>query len=330
MIRLFCLAVLTFLTSGSFAQNVFKPDAEYIKMSSRAYSLYTQKAYMQSALTYDSLFSLNNGKGAQSDMYNAACSWALAGNADKAFDYLHKAVDTYKWHYFDHTLGDSDLSSLHGDKRWQPLIVQVKRNKEQAEANLDKPLVAMLDTIYNDDQQYRVAADSVQKKYGFKSQQVQSLWQTILEKDSVNLIKVEKILNERGWLGADVVGDKGNLTLFLVIQHSNLKTQEKYLPMMREAVKNGKAIGSELALLADRVAIGEGRRQVYGSQVGIDEKTGEYYVLPLDDPDNVDARRAAVGLGPLKDYVANWGLTWDAEAYKKKLPEIEAKQKQKQ
>jgi hypothetical protein len=322
-----CFAVLTLLTYGSIAQNAFKPDAAYIKMSSRAYILYEQKAYMQSALTYDTLFRLNGGKGSRNDMYNAACSWALAGNADKAFAYLQQAV-TYKWHHLDHTLADSDLNSLHADKRWQPLIEQVKQNKEEAEANLDKPLVAMLDTIYRDDQQYRMQADSIEKQYGWQSQQVQSLWQTIHEKDSVNLIKVEKILQERGWLGADVVGDQGNITLFLVIQHSNLKTQEKYLPMMREAVKNGKASGSELALLEDRVAIGEGRRQVYGSQIGRDEKTGEYYVLPLDDPDNVDNRRASVGLGSLQDYVANWGLTWDVEAYKKKLPELEAKQKQ--
>jgi hypothetical protein len=71
------------------------------------------------------------------------------------------------------------------------------------------------------------------------------------EKDSLNLIKVKKILNERGWLGEDIIGHYGNLTLFLVIQHSSLETQEKYSVMMKEAVKKGNASPSNFALLED-------------------------------------------------------------------------------
>jgi hypothetical protein len=41
----------------------------------------------------------------------------------------------------------------------------------------------------------------------------------------------------------------------------------------------------------------------------------------------VDKRRAEVGLGPLQDYLTSWGLTWDAEQYKKDLPEIIEKSK---
>ncbi len=148
-------------------------------------------------------------------------------------------------------------------------------------------------------------------------------WQKINEIDSVNLVKVKKILDERGWLGDDVIGSQGNTTLFLVIQHSDQKTQEQYLPMMREAVKKGNARPSSLALLEDRVALGQGKKQTYGSQIGYDD--GGAYVLPLDDPDHVDERRASVGLGKLQDYVSQWNITWEAEEYKKKLPEIEAK-----
>jgi hypothetical protein len=90
------------------------------------------------------------------------------------------------------------------------------------------------------------------------------------EKDSLNLIKVEKILNEHGWLGANVIGKQGNKTLFLVIQHSDLETQLRYLPIMREAVKNGNAKGKDFALLEDRIAIKQGKRQIYGSQIKID------------------------------------------------------------
>ena len=104
-----------------------------------------------------------------------------------------------------------------------------------------------------------------------------------------------------------------------------METQVQYLPMMREAVKNGKAKGSSLALLVDRVALRQGKRQIYGSQIARDQDSPVYYVSPLEDPDNVDKRRAEVGLGPLSEYVSRWQIKWDVEQYKKDLLKMEEK-----
>ncbi len=57
-------------------------------------------------------------------------------------------------------------------------------------------------------------------------------------------------------------------------------------------------------------------------------KDGSYYIRPLQDPDNVDKRRAAVGLDPLAYYVGRWKLKFDPEEYKKQEPEIEKKDKE--
>ena len=97
--------------------------------------------------------------------------------------------------------------------------------------------------------------------------------------------------------------------------------------MIREAVKIGNANRSALALLEDRVALREGKRQIYGSQIGYDNATNKSYVHPLDDPDNVDKRRAEVGLELLADYVKSWDIIWNVEEYKKHLPELEEKLK---
>ena len=91
---------------------------------------------------------------------------------------------------------------------------------------------------------------------------------------------------------------------------------------MREAVKNGKAKASALALLEDRVALQQGRMQNYGSQVLWSPTKNKYFILPLDDPDNVDKRRTAVGLQSLAEYVSAWNIRWDVEQYKKDLPLI--------
>ncbi|GCC50667.1 hypothetical protein SanaruYs_08850 [Chryseotalea sanaruensis] len=196
-----------------------------------------------------------------------------------------------------------------------------------AQSTLNDSLITQLHLIREDDQKYRAQLESIQTNYGWESKEMKDLWKIIEKKDSLNLIKIEAILGKYGWLGSEIIGESGNSTLFLVIQHSDIETQVKYLPMMRDAVKNGKAKASSLALLEDRVALRLGNKQIYGSQVSWNMKTNEYYILPLDDPDNVDKRRAAVGLQPLGDYVSNWNLKWDIEQYKKDLPKIEALQK---
>jgi len=179
----------------------------------------------------------------------------------------------------------------------------------------------LLDSIYMEDQKYRGEIISIHDHYGRESEEIKALWKKINKADSCNRIIVESILDEYGWLGPEQIGQRANSALFLVVQHSYLETQEKYLPMMRQAVKEGKAKSQSLALLEDRVRLRQGGLQIYGSQIGQDEETGEMYVLPLMEPGKVNERRANVGLGAIEDYISHWGLEWDVEEYKRELPQ---------
>lgn len=284
------------------------PSAEYYLNISRADSLYTAKDYAASAVYYTKAFHANGGKGVVDDRYNAACTWALAGNPDSAFFQLNRIVTVMT--NLGHVSIDADLTSLHTDKRWKPFLAHVKKNKEKAEVNLNRPLARELDSIYTEDQKYRQKIAEVEKEHGFQSPQMQDLWKVIMKRDSANLIRVTAILDQYGWLGRDVVGIQGNMTLFLVIQHSNQATQEKYLPMMREAVKKGNAQGANLALLEDRVALGQGKKQIYGSQIHQEPSTGKYFVAPIEDEANVNKRRAEVGLEPLEKYAKRWNIDY--------------------
>ena len=314
--------LIHFCMSKGLSQNM-----QYSALVNDANGLYDAKDFLNSALKYSEAFKANNWKAMSNDRYNAACSWALAGVPDSAFFQLERIATKSNYTNLNHITNDSDLNSLHQDKRWIPLIDIIKQNKEKEEANLDKKLVAVLDSIYITDQKYRQELDAIESKYGFKSKELMEQWKLINYYDSINLIKITQILDTQGWLGSDIVGRQGNTTIFLVIQHSDLAVQEKYLPMMREAVKSKKASGSQLALLEDRVALRQGKKQIYGSQIGMDETTNKNYVLPLEDPDNVDQRMAEVGLPPLADYVSRWNIVWDPIQYKKDLPAIEALQK---
>ncbi|MCJ7757711.1 MAG: hypothetical protein MUP24_06150 [Gillisia sp.] len=317
------LTIIGFLIFNlSFGQE----NEKYSELINEAWKLYETKEYLNSAEKYSEAFSVLENKASTSDRYNAACSWALAKEIDSSFVQLFKIAEKGNYSNYGHITTDTDLSNLYSDKRWSEIAELIKVNKEKEEENYDKPLVSILDTIYKEDQTYRREIKGIEEKYGKESEEMKKQFKLILEKDSINLIKVQKILDERGWLGTDLIGVQGNSTLFLVIQHSPLEVQEKYLQMMREAVSKGNARARSLALLEDRVALRKGERQIYGSQIGRDQVTGEYYVSPLIDPDNVDKRRSEVGLGKLEDYVSHWGITWDIEKYKIQLLELEAKQ----
>lgn len=300
-------------------------EAEYKRFIRIADSLYDAKNYQSSAEHYSMAFKNLGWKGYINDRYNAACSWALAKVPDSAFFNLQVVANKGNYINYHHISTDQDLVSLHNDKRWRPILDTIQRNKERSEAHLEKALVQRLDSIYQSDQEDRLKLREMEKKYRWDSPEMQAIWKKIIYQDSVNLVKVKRILDSRGWLGPEVIGYQGNSTLFLVIQHSDLKTQEKYLPMMREAVKNKKAQASSLALLEDRVALGQGRKQIYGSQLSSYQENDKtiYYLSPLEDPDHVDERRLSMGLGPLSEYLSHWDLKWDPEEYKKQLPELE-------
>jgi len=181
-------------------------------------------------------------------------------------------------------------------------------------------LGSILDSIHTEDQQYRRKIESIKDSFGWESDEMKNHWKIISATDSSNLVVVKQILDEHGWLGRDEIGGTANSTLFLVIQHADQTTQEQYLPMIRKAVKDGKANARSLAMLEDRIGLGKGEMQIYGSQIGTDPESGKMYVLPLSEPETVNERRLAVGLGPIEDYVAHWDLVWDVEEYKKNLP----------
>ncbi len=315
------LGILFFIKS--FGQD----QQKYSDLVNEARRLYQNKEYLKSGQKYSEAFKNIGNSKVPFDRIDAASSWALANLPDSAFIQLFTVALDSGFTYYNYLILQPGLISLHSDMRWNMIIGIGKTNFAKTKRNLDMYLVTILDTVFLEDQLPRQQYTSIENKYSWQSEELKSFRRILRGKDSLNLIRVKKILDGHGWLSEDIIGHYGNLTLFLVIQHSNLETQEKYLPMMREAVKKGNASSSNLALLEDRVALRQGKKQIYGIQVTKDEVTGESYVLPLEDPDNVDKRRAEVGLEKLQDYLSNFGIKWDVEEYKMKLSEIEAKQK---
>jgi len=185
-------------------------------------------------------------------------------------------------------------------------------------SKLNRSLMIVLDSVYQSDQSVRIKYLWA-KRDNAQINVADSLQDVMHKTDSQNLIRVNTILTKYGWLGPQKVGITGSQALFLVIQHADLQTQQNYLPLIRTAEKNGEILSSNLAILEDRINMRTGKKQVYGSQGFTDKQTGKIYVYPIVDVDHLDERRRAMGMPPMKDYAKNW----DAEDYKRQLPEIE-------
>lgn len=178
------------------------------------------------------------------------------------------------------------------------LLVSAHGQQAMSVGNVRAELEAMLET----DQLHRRELIELEKKHGRDSAEVKAAWSKQSAIDAQNIRRLEEIIAQYGWPGSKQFGDKAANTAFLILQHSDLSYQKKYLPLVREAVGAGDLRASSLALLEDRVRLREGQKQIYGSQV-TRNSDDEWEPLPLEDEENVDTRRASVGLGPILEYL---------------------------
>ncbi|HKO95435.1 MAG TPA: DUF6624 domain-containing protein [Pyrinomonadaceae bacterium] len=123
--------------------------------------------------------------------------------------------------------------------------------------------------------------------------------------DTANTARVRAIVRKYGWPSPKLVGRDGAEAAFMIVQHAELPFQKEMLPLVEEAYRSGGLEGQSYALLLDRVLVGEGKPQVYGTQAKrFEEWNGQEPVLhPIEDEANVDKRRAEVGLFPLSEYL---------------------------
>lgn len=200
----------------------------------------------------------------------------------------------------------------------------------QDKNKLDNELIAILDTIFHTDQNQLGKLYRIQDEYGYESDKAKAASAVFDKNHLIHLNKVETILNERGWLGSDIVGDQGNRTLYIIIQHSELEIQLKYLPMMREATKNGNVLPRDLAHLEDRIASKTEKLQIYGSTIKRYSETGILDVWPVIDPKNIDERRLSVGLEPIAENLKRFGLDWNLERQIRRTAEFEKQRNKKE
>ena len=117
-----------------------------------------------------------------------------------------------------------------------------------------------------------------------------------------NVARLETIVDEYGWPGEDEVGEDGAEAAWLVVHHAicDPALQRQMLPLLVQAADEGRIPAWQPAVLLDCIRYHEGRPQVYGSAFDWD-RSGRMSPWRIENRAEVDVRRAAVGLPPLRE-----------------------------
>ena len=139
--------------------------------------------------------------------------------------------------------------------------------------------------------------DSILKKLNISGEAFfKHPWKIVSDFDSINLTKIDKIIQKYGYPGKSLVGEKTNEAAWFVIQHSN--SIEKYFPIIKKAGNNNEIPLTLVAMMEDRMLMEKGKEQLYGTQIYGEHSTNEEYfdyVWPIKNPKKVNKRRRKIG-----------------------------------
>nr|WP_320022205.1 DUF6624 domain-containing protein [uncultured Draconibacterium sp.] len=250
--------------------------------------------------------------------YRLASTTALLWTSqmrDTSFYFLNYALQN------DSTLDalfDPDFLSLIEDPRWKH-IEDLQLGKYEAKNGVikNKSFARALFRMIIKDQGFMYAGNIERRKYmqngGYFS--TPAIF-PVLSREEENLKENERelleLIDKYGWPTPSLVTEFAAAGAALIINHSTYEIRKKYFPMLEEAFKKGEAQPLRYAKMRDRLLVEEGKAQLYGTQLKFE---GNIRVpQPIEDPQNVDKRRAEIGLEPLSVYLKerfdiDWQLT---------------------
>lgn len=304
MRTLLTAVVLVFFTAMATAQSPAN-DPEYVHLVDTAFSLLKKDSCQPCLSFYEQAFRRSR-HSALSHLRAALCAHACEDSA-KAEKLSLQAV-IISWAICEKVLNEPqnypEFQRITGTIFEADILTKIRI---QAEASgVDLTLRSELQKIHEDDQKYR----AVSNPHPPGSPEHRAFIDESIRTDSLNLVKIEEILQVYGYPGKSKVGEIEGSTAWLVIQHAPLEKQLQYFPIIEEAMQKGELSKSNWALLLDRIRMRQGRPQVYGSQIVRDPDNGQWKLHTIEDEINVNKRRVEVGLGPLEDYALRFGIVW--------------------
>lgn len=246
-------------------------------------SLYEAKQYKAALELYKPLLVFYEEK--RTLLKGARCA-AQTGDNKLALKYLDRLVNL-GWNSSRSLRNDKELSPIYAEAKFNALLKKVEKLEARSAGLKSETVLAELDSLSAYDKKYR-------KRPDMKAEQARL--------DSLNGVRLERLIGQYGWLGSNLLGGRNYCWLALLRQP--LAFQKKYFGIMRKSVKKGEEERAFLAFLEDQMLVAQGKKQKYGTQIDAEKKE----VYPIQEPEKVDLYRASAGLGSHKGFLKIWNI----------------------
>ncbi len=176
-----------------------------------------------------------------------------------------------------------------GEKKSTQLVLPPA--KGQQNDSLIKVLFAL-------DQQFKKSQDTLVAaygSYGSKSTQYAFAKRWARENDSLVFLQVDDIIGKFGYPNREQVGEQAGV-LFFIISAAPQPLREKHYSLILKARDNGILTAKDVAFFVDKVMVGKGEKQIYGTLFKFDHKNNRELYYPIGDPAEVNKKRKEVGL----------------------------------
>lgn len=213
-------------------------------------------------------------------------------------------------------------TSSQGEREFQPLGATRSPVQRPLQSLQQESLEQVSHPAIRDELFRRVELDQVARQRIITSAQTSvngkpdpSLLQERINNDRTNRQWLAELLRQNNdrWIGKSMVGAAGSHAAWVIVQHSDDDPmfQMRCLEMMRQAPKDEVAM-VDIAFLTDEVLIARNEKQKFGTQVQM--RNGTFRVAPVEDPQNLNTRRAALGLESIEDYLNSIRTNYQARS----------------
>jgi hypothetical protein len=148
--------------------------------------------------------------------------------------------------------------------------------------------------------------DQDARKAAYKAQMAgedaSALQRIVYVVDAVHNQRIHQLISKHGYLTKKSVGAKALKAFWLLVQH-----QDFDIDLQRACLEHCGFEPKEKAYLTDRVLVGEGKKQLFGTQ--FTKKNGRSVPRPIEDKKNLEKRRRQYGLGSFSEYAASMRKT---------------------
>jgi tetratricopeptide (TPR) repeat protein len=243
-------------------------------------------------------------------MYNyqkiAMCYYEIKC-VDSAVTYLLMGLKYNKNSVYD-IVSDKNLQLIFND----PSFKNIEEKFIQYESILfpyrNAALNYSLYKVYYYDQSIREEYYNICETHGNQSKEADSILKLMSTIDSLNTNKIVEVIDQYGYPVDSMLNSNIKNVVFLVLLHSDINVQKRYLNLIKKESKKGKIQKSQYAYLYDKIKVNEGEKQKFGTQIIYNniKKCDELY--PVKNLKKINCYRKQYDMDSIENYLKHFSI----------------------